>query len=257
MSDHKPYDTNPFYDAVADHYHLFYRNWESAVDREGAMLRRLLTAHHVQTVLDASCGPGTQALPLAKHGFRVTAADLNATMIEKARENAINYGVADQITFLHAGFLELTDKLTSGSFDALITKGNALPHLLTDQDLSAALRNFHRLLKPGGVLVIGMRNYDLLLEDRPRFIPGQFHDDPYEQHILFDIWDWEDGPPVIITFNKFRVSGQGETYQVAKHTVRYRALTRDELEDMLTQAGFDAIKVEQQQWENVYTALSR
>jgi glycine/sarcosine N-methyltransferase len=248
-------DTSDFYTAVADHYHLFYRDWEAAIDREGATLRRTLEARGAKTVLDASCGPGTQAIGLARRGFSVIATDVNKTMIAKAHANAELYKVANKIRFGHFGFLELDHAFKPGTkFDAVITKGNALPHLLTDAEIKAALRNFHILLKPGGPLIIGIRDFDFLLEDRPRFIPGQFHDNPDKQHILFDIWDWEDGPPPTVTFNKFVVSGQDSDYTVQKNSVRYRALRRAELESMLADCGFADVQVEQQQWELVFTA---
>ncbi len=248
-------DTNGFYTAVAEHYHLFYRDWEAALDREGATLRRILEPRGVKTVLDASCGPGTQAIGLARLGFSVIATDINKTMLAKARANAEHYKVAHKIRFGHFGFLELDHAFKPGTkFDAVITKGNALPHLLTDDEIKAALRNFHALLKPSGTLIVGIRDFDFLLEDRPRFVPGQFHDNPDQQHILFDIWDWEDGPPNTVTFNKFIVSGQGSDYTVHKESVRYRALRRTELEAMLAECGFADVQVEQDHWELVFTA---
>ncbi len=246
-------DTNQFYDAVADHYHLFYRDWQAALDREGIVLRRKLAACKAETVLDASCGPGTQALALARLGFKVTAADINQTMLDKARANARRFKVADKITFVHAGFLELGYALDH-KFDALVTKGNALPHLLTDGEIKTALHHFHKVLKPGGLLIIGIRDFDMMDEDRARYVPGQFHDDPDEQHILFDIWDWDDGPPTTVTFHKFIVSGLGDDYRVQKNSVRYRVLRRAELEAMLTEVGFTNISIEVQNWELVFAA---
>src|SRR5579859_1475985 len=125
-------DTIDFYTAVAEHYHLFYRDWEAAIDREGATLRRTLEARGAKTVLDASCGPGTQAIGLARLGFAVVATDINATMIGKARVNAARYKVTDNVRFGRVGFLDLGSAFKPGiRFDAVITKGNALPHLLT------------------------------------------------------------------------------------------------------------------------------
>ncbi len=249
-------DTSDFYDAVAEHYHLFYRDWQAAVDREGAILRRVLTQRGVHSVLDASCGPGTQAIALARLGFEITAADINQTMLTKAQENARKYRVAQNMTFTRVGFLELPGAL-SGPFDAVITKGNALPHLLTDGEIKTALDHFHELLRPDGTLIVGIRDFDMLIEDRPRMVPGQFHDAPDQQHILFDIWDWDDGPPITVTVNKFIVSGQGAEYQVHKHAVKYRALRRAELEALLAQSGFVDVKVEQQRWELVFTATRK
>jgi glycine N-methyltransferase len=54
-------------------------------------------------------------------------------------------------------------------FDAIICMGNSFAHLPDfsgDQhDQRLAISNFHKLLKPGGVLVIDHRNYDFILEN--------------------------------------------------------------------------------------------
>jgi SAM-dependent methyltransferase len=127
--------------------------------------------------------------------------------------------------------------------------------LLTDDEIGAALKNFYDLLRPGGVLVVGVRDFDLLAEDRPRFVPRQLHtEDPNADFILFDVWDWDDGPPLTVTFNTFIVTGKNQSYTVSKHPVVYRALLRAELEGLITQAGFTGLKVESQAWELQYTA---
>src|SRR5262249_44117483 len=100
-------NTNTFYDAIAEHYHLFYRDWRAAVEREGAALGRLFRNGEIKTILDASCGTGTQTIALAEQKFKVTAADPSFNMLMKARENATTYGVNDNITFVSAGFLDL------------------------------------------------------------------------------------------------------------------------------------------------------
>ncbi len=247
-------DTNTFYDAIADYYHLFFRDWRATLEREGSALRRLFRDRNVTKILDASCGPGTQAIALAQLGFEVTAADPSFNMLSKAREHATEYDVSDDITFVRAGFLELSQALV-GPFDAVITKGNALPHLLTDPEILQALRNFYKLLRPGGMLVIGMRDYDIMLEDRPTFMPRQVHtEDPSSDYILFDLWEWHDGEPTLVTFNTFIVSGKGDRYTAMKYPVTYRALQQDELGAMLREVGFADVKIETQGWEIVATA---
>src|SRR3954471_8378413 len=101
-------DTNTYYDAIADQYHLFYRDWEATLQREGSALRRTFRDRDVKTVLDASCGTGTQTIALAKQGLDVTAADPSFNMLMKAREYATKFNVVDDITFVRVGFLELT-----------------------------------------------------------------------------------------------------------------------------------------------------
>lgn len=243
-------DTASYYDAIAERYHLFYRDWDAAMQREGATLRRIFREHQVKRVLDASCGTGTQAVGLAKLAYQVTAADPNAAMLVQARHNADRYGMSERIRFVQGHFLNLP-RVVSGPFDAVLTKGNSLPHLISDVDLMLAMRNFYHLLRPGGLVVIGIRDYDFMLEDRPRFVPRQFHEEPDEDVILFDVWDWEDGPPPTVRFNTFIVTGKGESYRVSKQSVIYRALRRAELEAMMKAVGFADITFETQQWEIV------
>jgi len=246
-------DTTAFYDSFADDYHLWYRDWDAELDREGLNLRRYFRDHGGQTVLDASCGPGTQAIALARLGFRVTAADPSEGLLERARKNAEQYGVTDKITFVQSDFQSLHNHV-QGPFDAVISKGNSLSHLLHDEQIEETLMIFHELLRPSGLVLIGMRDFEPLLEDRPRFWPGRIHDESNEQIITFDVWDWDDGPPITVTFNRFVVRGKGTTYKANKYPVVFRALTADELEVVISEAGFDNIQSQHDRWELVMTA---
>ena len=246
-------DTSDFYDAMGDDYRLWFRDWESELEREGLNLRRFLRAHNVQTVLDASCGPGTQAIALARLGYTITAADPSAGLLSRARQNAADYEVSDHITFIQSDFQNLHNRV-SGPFDAIITKGNAIPHLLRDDQIEETLLIFSELLRPGGLLLIGMRDFEPLIEDRPRFMPGRVHDGPEEQVITFDVWDWNDGPPITVTFNSFILRGQGESYRATKHPVIFRALTAEEVEVVMLEAGFENIQAQHDRWELLMTA---
>lgn len=247
-------DTSVFYDAVADDYHLWYRDWDAELEREGLNLRRYFREYGVRTVLDASCGTGTQSIALAALGYEVTAADPSGGMLARARQNAASKGVIERITFVQSDFQNLPCQV-SGPFDAVMTKGNALPHLLRDDQIEEAILVFYDLLRPGGVLLIGMRDFEPLLEDRPRFVPGRVHDEPQEQVITFDIWDWDDGPPVTVTYNRFIVRGSGASYRVARHPVRFRALTAAEVEVVLSEVGFVDIRAQHDRWELIMTAV--
>ena len=130
------YETNEFYDAVVDDYHLWYRDWESTLEREGLQLRRWLRDREVTRILDASCGPGTQSVALAQLGYQVTAADPSARMLARAKANAVEYGCDDNITFLQVRFCcTYRQSGCKFMFDAVVTKGNAFPHLITDDEL--------------------------------------------------------------------------------------------------------------------------
>ena len=61
-------------------------------------------------VVDAYCGVGTIALPLAKAGFDVQGLELNPDSVEQARLNAMHNGLSSRCAF-HAG--DVADLLTA------------------------------------------------------------------------------------------------------------------------------------------------
>ncbi|MCB9451867.1 MAG: class I SAM-dependent methyltransferase [Anaerolineaceae bacterium] len=246
--------TNDFYDAIVEYYPMFYRDWDVQLEREGLGLRSIFRNKGVIRVLDAACGPGTQAVPLAQLGFEVVAADPSTGMIRKARETAEQLGVSDKIEFVGVDFLRLHETVT-GPFDAVVCKGNALPHLLLDEDIEAALLTFYELLRPGGTLVIGMRDFGPFMESRPRFLPGFAHEnDDGEEFITFDIWEWEEGPPVIATQNLYIVRGKENQYDTMKQQVIFRPLSTDEVKVVLLEVGFEDIADQPDRWERVLVA---
>ena len=58
-----------FYDELAPLYHLIHQDWGASVRRQGEQLSTLITAEwpNSKSVLDVSCGIGTQAIGCVKH----------------------------------------------------------------------------------------------------------------------------------------------------------------------------------------------
>ncbi len=138
-----------FYDRLS----LEYRDnmgwdWEAAVREEGASLDRFL-ANRVghsspYSVLDCSCGIGTQAIGLALQGHQVHATDLSPVAIDCARREAAVLGAT--MTLGVADFRELGEAV-SATFDVVISCDNSFAHCLRDEDLAAALASTKAMLK--------------------------------------------------------------------------------------------------------------
>jgi len=229
-----------FYDDLADDYHLNYQDWRAAVPRQGEVLHRLIQAHAsgpARTVLDCTCGIGTQSIGLALAGYDVTGTDISARSIDRARRETASFGVSP--AFAVADVREVATHLP-GPFDVVISCDNSLPHLLTDDDLAMALANMHSLLRPGGLLVTGIRDYDALRRERPRFTPPQLVARDGQRSVLFQLWDWaENGETYTLTMFRHTMSG-GEW--ISRHgTTRYRALQRAELDRLAEAAGFTGL----------------
>ena len=152
-------DTRAFYDALAPWYHLVYRDWEAGIAGQGQALASLLAAElgsPPHRVLDAAVGIGTQALGLAGLGFEVTGSDISAAAINRAGEEAARRGI--RLPCLIADLRSLP--VRSGTFDAVIACDNAVPHLLSEDEIHQAFRECLRCLRLAGRCVISMRDYD-------------------------------------------------------------------------------------------------
>lgn len=242
---------NAFYDAIAEYYPLFYKDWDVKLEREGLSLRSIFRKKGIVRVLVTACGVGTEAIPLADLGFEVVATDPSIGMLRKAQETATERNLLDKIEFERATFEELPE-VVEGHFDAIVCKGNALPHLLTDEAIETTLLTFYELLRPGGVLVLGMRDFDPFMEHRPRFLPGVDHkDEDDNEFITFDIWEYEEGPPMIATQNLYMVKGKDPKLETIKHSVSFRPLSVDETKVVLLELGFEDFVEYPDRWEQV------
>jgi SAM-dependent methyltransferase len=138
-------EVRTFWDAVAD-------DWRIQVGRKGDKVRRfssdpvlwdLLGDVRGKSVLDAGCGTGYLSAQLRDRGARVTGVDISTEMTAIARADHPDIDFrAESVTALPS--------FDDEAFDALVAN-----YVLMDvPDLDAAVRTFHRVLRPGGVAVL-------------------------------------------------------------------------------------------------------
>lgn len=122
-------------------------NWQTV--EEYAQFLAWLDLDATARVLDVGCGPGGPALRLARlTGCQVVGIDIQAEGITTARAAAARAGLTAQATFEQH---DATQPLPfpDASFDAVVCI-DAINHL---PDRPAVLREWWRVLKPGGRLV--------------------------------------------------------------------------------------------------------
>ena len=123
--------------------------------------------------LDAGCGVGADALWLAARGWRVTAVDISATALDRARERAGEWGdeVAGRIEWMRADLAEWAPP--EGRFD-LVTAHYVHPSTSND----ALFRRLAAAVAPGGTL--------LVVGHQPSDEAGHPHAPAPESHITAD-----------------------------------------------------------------------
>jgi SAM-dependent methyltransferase len=222
---------------LAPDYHYIYADWKASIQRQSQALHALIQREAkfpAKTLLDCSCGIGTQVIGLAQLGYEVHATDLSPKAIERAQVEAAKAGVT-----IHFGVADLRSLSTqvAGLFDVVLSCDNALPHLLTNVDLDLALQNVRAKLKPKGLFLASLRDYDELIQRRPRSSPPQVVEGAEGRRIIFQVWDWAaDGQSYQL--HLFLLRQVGSSWQTVERVTRYRALLREELRERLRQAGF-------------------
>jgi SAM-dependent methyltransferase len=225
-----------FYDGLADDYHLVYADrWDDAMRRQGDALDALIRSHRddVRAVLDCSCGIGTQAIGLARLGYEVTGTDISARSLRRATEIARNLRIP--LRTQTADFRALTTSVPGG-FDAVISCDNAIPHLLDDADVDLALSEMFAKLRPGGILIISIRDYDTALRDRPTTAPPLDLPGP-PRRIVVRVHEWDAPDSPLYTVRFLILTHHDGRWQVTDHATRYRALPAADLTNSATRAG--------------------
>lgn len=109
-----------------------------------------LDAKAGERILDAACGTGRYTKPLHEAGAEMVGLDFSEAMLAKARERL------PEVEFVR-GDLSEPLPFADASFDAILC-GQALKHL---PDLHVPMREFARLLRPGGRLVFSVTHPDM------------------------------------------------------------------------------------------------
>lgn len=207
-----------------------------------ALLRDVLGEAGGRSVLDCSCGWGTQAVPLAKLGWQVTACDVSESSMEDAHKYASEEGVS-----LDLRVCDMRDlaQVFDRQFDWVVSC-YALYEIPTDEGLHQAVRGIFTALKPSGKCYLHFRDKDFLMEEQPRHV---FHGErrvPKGRIIWIKDWDYESESTVIAMDAFLR---EDESRDPSDHFrwvtetigVRKKVLRKAELQRVLVSEGFDPV----------------
>jgi SAM-dependent methyltransferase len=124
--------------------------------RAYAFLRHLFLRHAVgREVLDVACGTFAIDLLLVKRGYQVVGRDQSEEMLRVARRNLRTAGVTADVDRA-----DLRSLRPGRRFDALLCLGTAFNYLASSADAQKALRTFRDQIRPKGLLVLDLTNFD-------------------------------------------------------------------------------------------------
>ena len=233
-------ETKQFYDDLACYYHLIFEDWDASMARQGDLLVDVIGKELAQPdpldarVLDAACGIGTQTLPLAARGLKLIARDLSSAAVGRlqreahARQLVVDAAVAD---------MRQVGSSVSGLFDVVLAFDNSVAHLITDEDIRAAFGQFLDVLRPGGVFLCSVRDYDKV--QRGEHATHAYGARQYrgERFLLRQEWSWDDPMHYQATFIIDRETSKGPARELCVVS-RFYAVSVGRLLELMREAGF-------------------
>lgn len=233
-------ETEQFYEGLTPLYHLIYPDWGQSVQRQARDLDSLireLWGDGMHRVLDVSCGIGTQALGLAQLRYDVTASDLSTEEVERAKTEAARRGIT--IVFSVA---DMRESYThhARQFDIVISCDNSVPHLLTDDDILTAFKQFHQCTRPGGGCIVSVRDYEKEDLSKRQIKPYGIREQNGVRWLLWQVWD-PHGLTYDVTMYFVEDRGGAECRTRAFRSTYY-AVGIPKLMELISEAGFEDVR---------------
>lgn len=217
-------------------------DWDKRLAREAPFFERLFAERRVHTLVDAGCGTGRHAILFASWGLEVVGVDPDAAMLEQARANSEAAGA--NVRFVEGRFGELAG-LGLGEVDALTCTGNALPHVAGLEGLRDAFRDFAKVLRPGGTVVLHLLNHERLMQARIRSMPPVVRQDETGTWVFLRLMDYLDGGIgfEFLTLHRPGSWETGDEWEISSRRSLHTAMPAALLDDELRSAAFGDVRL--------------
>lgn len=208
--------------------------WKRRRHKEEPFFRSILPGD-VRSILDCHCGTGFHCALLASMGYEVEGVDASPHMLEVARQN-----LAARSLNVPLRLCDVKELQPGRSYDCVLSMGNSLPHEFGDDNLLRSLQRMHHALRPGGLCILHIENFDRLYRDGDRFIPSSFsHTKRGAETFIFAI-DYFEGR---VVFNILSVIEENGLRQFNVDVVEYNPVSLAKMRALMAQAGFRDIDI--------------
>lgn len=222
-------------------------------------IEKILKKYKVKTVLDLTCGTGSQVFWLLKRGYQVSGSDISKGMLKIAEKKAKKEKI--KIKFLRGDMRTIN----VGKYDAAITIFNAIGHL-TKAGFEKAMRNIHRNLNSGGIYIFDIINLSYV-KDGNNIIKMSYEaienlDKTKIRNIQHSIINKEG---ILISYNTLYEQKGSGNLKTSKNIVTLQLYTAKELKEMLIrnrfkvvgQYGIDGSKFSEKTTERIVTVAKK
>ena len=195
-------------------------------------------------ILDIGCATGELAFNLANEGAKVIGIDLNEDLLKQAKSKRIH----SNLQFQPGNMLELGTDFHKKQFDAVLCFGNTLVHLPATDLIQQMLNGALSVLKPGGIFLMQILNYDYILAEQVSELPLI----ETENIKFIRKYKFKKNSPLILFQTDLHL--KKEKRVVSGETSLF-ALTSNELVGLLKKSGFKEIELYSNFKKNIFGGL--
>jgi SAM-dependent methyltransferase len=161
---------------------------------------------------------------------------LTGVAVARAKEEAEQRGL--DIVFTVADMRQLYAH-HARQFDVVISADNSVPHLLTDDDILQAFQQFFKCTRPGGGVIITVRDYDAETRHGSQLKPYGVRVAAGKRYVVFQVWEFK-GDIYDVAMYFIEDDGLNEC---VTHVMRskYYAVGTTRLIHLLEQAGYNQV----------------
>jgi hypothetical protein len=129
-----------------------------------------------------------------------------------------------------------------GRFGAVLAIDNALPHLDSDAEVRQALASMFARLRPGGTLLLSLRDYAPLISARPTLQETRVFGQAGQRRRVHQRWHWTDERRYVLHLH-IATEDLGGHWTDRHFVGRYRALTPAELVERVEDTGYGQAEI--------------
>jgi len=231
----------------------------SETELTNGVIEKHLSDYDVKTVLDFTCGTGSQVFYLHDHGYKVTGVDNSPPLLTMARNTALQDNIS--INFLEGDMR----KTKVGTFDAIITIFNAIGHL-TKEEFSDTLQNIYQNLDYGGVYLFDIFNLDAMTDATVKNLAMDYKkniNNKLFHHTQYSTINRDMGQ--ITSYDNYTIDSEKGVRKKITNTFMLQIYSAKELQvlleenefKMLAQFGIDGSEFKQQETIKIFTLTQK
>ena len=208
-----------------------------STEKVNAIIERIIRQFGVKSVLDMTCGTGSQVFYLKERGYNVVGSDFSPPLLEIARNKARK--LSQDVRFIDGDMR--TIKI--GKFDAVITIFNAVGHISKD-DFSLAMDNINSNLNLGGIYMFDILNLEAMTNAVVADLAYQVKKKVGQYQLLSSQSSTIDREKGLLTsYDHMMVQKDVEKPDMYENIFSLQIYKINELKEMLCNAGFETIAV--------------